>query len=109
MTLTRKIKQMPRIEPENGTGLILGIELGFPRWHQEKHMSSKHTLSPEEEAQARALYEEFWEMHPNIKNPTDINRVEKANFLILKGFENVRLMQRARKQKYGFTKWTASG
>ena len=67
-------------------------------------MSSKQTLTADEEAQARALYGEFWHMHPDMKNPTDINKVEKANFLILKGFEKIRLMQRARKQAYDFTK-----
>ncbi|NQU22791.1 MAG: hypothetical protein HQ567_16050 [Candidatus Nealsonbacteria bacterium] len=67
-------------------------------------MSSKQTLTPREETEARALYEEFWTMHPDIKNPTDINRVEKANFLILKGFQKIRLMQKARKQAYDFTK-----
>jgi len=64
------------------------------------------TLSDAEEAEARALYKEFWDMHPKIKNPSDINRVEKANFLIQKGFEKIRLMQRARKQAYDFTKPT---
>ena len=62
------------------------------------------TLSEADQAEAKALYEEFWEMHPDIKNPSDINRVEKANFLILKGFEKIRLMQRARKQAYDFTR-----
>ncbi len=67
-------------------------------------MPRRQTLSPEEEAEARALYEEFWARYPNIKNPTDINKIEKANFFILKGFEKIRLMQRARKQAYEFTR-----
>ena len=67
-------------------------------------MNSRQTLTPEEEDEARKLYEEFWNIHPDIKNPTDINRKEKANFLIQKGFEKIRLMQRARKQAYDFTK-----
>ena len=67
-------------------------------------MSSNQSLTPEEEAEARTLYEEFWSMHPDIKNPTDINRIEKAYFLILKGFQKIRLMQKARKQAYDFTK-----
>ncbi len=67
---------------------------------------TNQTLSDDDEAEARALYEEFWGLHPNIKNPSDINKVEKANFLILKGFEKIRLMQRARKQAYDFTKST---
>jgi hypothetical protein len=62
------------------------------------------TLSPEEVAEARRLYEEFWRLHPDIKNPTDINRIEKANYLTQKGFEKIRLMQRARKQAYDFTR-----
>lgn len=70
----------------------------------EKHMANKRTLSPEEETQARALYEEFWAKYPHIKNPTDINRGEKANFFILKGFEKIRLRQRARKQAHEFTR-----
>ena len=69
-------------------------------------MPTTQTLNAAEEAEARALYEEFWSLHPDIKNPTDINRVEKANFLILKGFEKIRLMQRARKQAYDFTRHT---
>ena len=69
-------------------------------------MPTIQTLTPAEEAEARALYNEFWSLHPNIKNPTDINSIEKANFLILKGFEKIRLMQRARKQAYDFTRHT---
>jgi hypothetical protein len=62
------------------------------------------TLSPQEEAEARALYEEFWLIYPNQKNPSDINTAEKAAFLILKGFERIFLMQRARKQACDFTR-----
>lgn len=62
------------------------------------------TLTTTEENEARKLYEEFWRMYPTQKNPTDINTPQKANFLILKGFEKIRLMQRARKQKYDFTR-----
>jgi len=61
------------------------------------------SLSPKEEAAARALYDEFWQLYPGLKNPSDINTPEKATFLILKGFERIALMQRARKQKYAFT------
>jgi hypothetical protein len=61
-------------------------------------------LTPDEEAEARKLYEEFWQKYPDQKNPSDINTPEKANFLIQKGFERVRLMQRARKQAYSFTR-----
>ena len=61
-------------------------------------------LTREEEKEAKALYEEFWKEHPEQKNPTDINTREKACFLALKGFENIALMQRARKKKLPFTK-----
>ena len=37
-------------------------------------------------------------MYPKQLNPSDINMPEKATFLILKGFERISLMQRARKQ-----------
>lgn len=62
------------------------------------------TLSSAEEDAARLLYEEFWSLHPDQKNPSDINTQEKAAFLMMKGFESIRLMQRARKQKYDFTR-----
>lgn len=62
------------------------------------------TLTPDEEAEARTLYEEFWKMYPTQRNPTDINTPEKATYLILKGFERISLMQRARKQAYDFTR-----
>ena len=62
------------------------------------------SLSPAEVEQARALYEEFFARHPLLKNPTDINKAEKAQFLIMHGWLAIRLMQRARKQKYEFTK-----
>ena len=65
---------------------------------------TNQTLTHEEESEARELYREFWELHPNIKNPSDINRVEKADFMMRKGFEKIQLMQKARKQAYGFTK-----
>lgn len=67
-------------------------------------MTNPQTLSCEEESEAKALYEEFWQRHPDIKNPSDINRIEKYNFLQEKGFEKIRLMQTARKQKYEFTR-----
>ena len=62
------------------------------------------SLSPEEVQAAQVLYEEFWAKYPNQKNPSDINTPEKASFLILKGFERIHLMQRARKQAYPFTR-----
>ncbi len=65
---------------------------------------SKKTLSTSEESKAKKLYKEFWKINPNMKNPSDINKPEKADFLTKKGFENIRLMQKARKQGYKFTK-----
>jgi len=65
---------------------------------------SKQTLTNSEEKKARKLYKEFWEINPNMKNPSDINNQAKADFLAKKGFESISLMQKARKQKYNFTK-----
>jgi len=65
---------------------------------------AKRTLSSKDEKEARALYDEFWRMYPTQPNPSDINTPEKASFLILKGFQRISLMQRARKQRYPFTK-----
>jgi hypothetical protein len=62
------------------------------------------SLTPEQEEEAKALYQEFWRLYPHLRNPTDINMPEKAHFLIIKGFERIRLMQQARKQKYLFTR-----
>ena len=67
-------------------------------------IKTKRSLNTEEQVAAKALYDEFWRMHPNQKNPSDINTEEKAYFLMLKGFEKIRLMQKARKQAYSFTK-----
>ena len=67
-------------------------------------MTTKQTLSAEDAEKAKALFVEFWKMFPTQSNPTDINTSEKAQFLILKGFESIRLMQAARKQGYDFTK-----
>ena len=65
---------------------------------------SKKTLTDSEKKEAKKLYQEFWELNPDMKNPSDINKQEKADFLKKKGFENISLMQKARKQKYNFTK-----
>ena len=65
---------------------------------------AKQTLSSQEEKEARALYDEFWRKNPTQNNPSDINTPEKALFLLLKGVERIALMQRARKQRYPFTK-----
>jgi len=65
---------------------------------------SKQTLTPSEIKKAKSLYKEFWSMYHDIKNPSDINSQEKADFLVKKGFDNISLMQKARKQAYKFTK-----
>lgn len=65
---------------------------------------SKQTLTTSEVKKAKSLYKEFWSMYPDIKNPSDINSQEKADFLVKKGFDNISLMQKARKQAYKFTK-----
>jgi|SaaInlV_100m_DNA_3_1039692.scaffolds.fasta_scaffold36761_1 adenine-specific DNA glycosylase len=46
---------------------------------------------------AKNLYEKWFKRHPDIKNPTDINREEKFNFAIELGWNSFRLMQQARK------------
>ena len=53
---------------------------------------------------ARSLYRRFFNLYPDQKNPTDINTVEKAVFLVIVGFENIQLMQAARKEGHPFTK-----
>ena len=65
---------------------------------------SKQTLTTKEVKEAKSLYKEFWSIYPDIKNPSDINKPEKASFMIKKGFESISLMQKARKQSYKFTK-----
>ncbi len=69
---------------------------------------SKQTLSAKEVKEAKSLYKEFWKINPNMKNPSDINNQAKADFLAKKGFESICLMQKARKQKYSFTKLNKS-
>lgn len=53
---------------------------------------------------AQRLYEEFWSEHPDIKNPSDINCQEKANFLMKHGYKMIALMQKARKASLPFTR-----
>jgi hypothetical protein len=62
------------------------------------------SLTPEQEAEARALFAEFFATHPSLRNPTDINHRDKAFFMFVKGWEKFRLMQRARKQGLDFTR-----
>jgi len=65
---------------------------------------SRQNLTNEDEKKAKKLYEEFHKKYPDIKNPTDINSEEKYNFFMNKSYEELSLMQRARKQAYSFTK-----
>lgn len=60
-------------------------------------------LNVDELTRAAELYDEFFRTHYQ-KNPSDINTPEKANFLVQKGFESIRLMQAARKEQHEFTK-----
>ena len=52
----------------------------------------------------KKMYEKFWNMNPGILNPTDINSEEKHNFCKTLTYEELSLMQRARKQAYPFTR-----
>ena len=67
-------------------------------------MTKKQKLTAKEIAEAESLYNEFWNLYPTQPNPSDINTPEKAKFLIMKGFETIALMQRARKQAHRFTR-----
>jgi hypothetical protein len=51
----------------------------------------------------RALYKEFYKLYPEQTNPSYIDTIEKAEFLIQKGFEDIHLMQIAHKLGYLFT------
>jgi hypothetical protein len=64
---------------------------------------SNGTLSKEDEEKAEELYSRFWKQYPDIPNPTDINTKEKHNFCKTITYEELSLMQRARKQAYTFT------
>jgi hypothetical protein len=53
---------------------------------------------------ARRLYDEWFGLYPETKNPSEINTEEKAMFLLNRGWNNLKLMQTARKQGFEFTK-----
>ena len=67
---------------------------------------TKRKLTDEQEAKARALYEKFSGMYPNIANPSDINNQAKWDFFTKNGYGygEISLMQRARKQGYPFSR-----
>lgn len=46
---------------------------------------------------AKKLYKAWFEKHPDISNPTDLNREEKFIFAMNIGWRNYALMQRFRK------------
>jgi len=58
---------------------------------------SNQALSKQEETKAKELYRKFWNQNPNIPNPTDINSKEKHDFCKTISYEDLSLMQRARK------------
>lgn len=61
-------------------------------------------MKPRDIRTAEKLYKRFWSLYPDQLNPTDINTPEKAAFLILVGYENLKLMQQARKDRLLFTR-----
>jgi len=65
---------------------------------------NNQTLTTVEEVKAKQLYNDFWSINPKILNPTDINSQEKYDFFMKKSYEDLSLMQKARKQAYSFTK-----
>ena len=67
-------------------------------------------LNSEEEIIAKKLYKNFFNQYPNLKNPSDINCEEKYYFALGIGWQNLQLMQKARKnniKKYDYPyPWT---
>ena len=62
-------------------------------------------LSEAHEARAKELFREWFERHPYLANPTDINREEKYDYAVEIGWSAFGLMQRARKSNvaaYGY-------
>ena len=54
-------------------------------------------LNKKEERLAKSLFQEWFLEKNGGKNPSDVNTFEKYMFSIKKGWENLELMQRARK------------
>lgn len=44
------------------------------------------------------LFKEWFRLHPDQKNPTDLNTQEKWDWMMNKGFPAFRVMQQARKR-----------
>lgn len=57
----------------------------------------KLPLTDDDQATARELYRKWFALHPTTKNPSDINSKAKFDFAFSIGWENLRLMLRARK------------
>ncbi len=69
-------------------------------------------LTDEESHPAFHLYREWFTDHPDIKNPTDINRPEKFYFMARLEWHEAWLMISTRKQGFDFTKaefWQPQG
>ena len=66
--------------------------------------------TPELLAEAKNHFKEWFELYPEIKNPTDCNTQDKYAYFVEKGWPQLELMQKARKQnekKYGYPfEWT---
>jgi hypothetical protein len=84
--------------------LPTSVRVNMLRMRQVKPICWSDPMTIDEDKMAEKLFNEFWKKYPHIKNPTDINMTEKAEFLVLKGFESIRLMQRARKQKKPYSR-----
>jgi len=73
-------------------------------------MTDPHPMTPEEQDKAKTLYGEWFAKYPGVKNPSDINCQTKYDHFMKAGWENLQLMQRARKsnvKKYGYpSPWT---
>ena len=66
--------------------------------------------NPQRLALARHLYEVWFTLHPDMRNPTDVNNKTKYDYFTREGWETLSLMQEARKQnvaRHGYPfKWT---
>lgn len=59
-------------------------------------------LEPAQAARAKELYFYFFSEFKQA-NPTDLNTIEKFDFAVVIGFEDLHLMQVARKYSHDFT------
>ena len=66
--------------------------------------------TPELAEQAKNHFQGWFELHPGIKNPTDCNTQDKYAYFVERGWTQLELMQKARKQNkktYGYPfEWT---